>query len=120
MGKHLTDRPWLTVLADQGDTIGECAHCREVIKENLSTLDDAYGVWRGVCPHCKAVNLLDQSGKHGIRGYMTGKMWTVLPTDHEMTLNKWDDTEIVRECSCSLCKENKPNNTLKSKEKNHE
>ena len=107
MSKHLEDRPWLTMLADRGDVEGECANCGKPIKESLSILDDAYGVWRGVCPHCGAINLLDQSGEHGIRGYITDKMWTVLPTDHEMKMNKWDDTDIVTQCTCKKCMDKK-------------
>ena len=95
MGKYLQDRPWLTKLADSGDTLGECANCKGVCKENQFTLDDAYGVIRLVCPHCKAVNLLDR--------YTSREMFLTLPTDHEMKMNGWDDTEITRPCDCGEC-----------------
>ena len=105
MGKYLKDRPWLTELANSGDTLGECAKCGGVIKAYLTTLDDAYGVIRLVCPKCEAVNLLDQSGKHGIRGYMTGQMWLVLPTDHEVEMNNWEKDIPIIPCTCEKCKD---------------
>ena len=105
MGKYLSDRPWLTELGDSGNVLGECANCKGVVKAGLFTLDDAYGVIRLVCPTCKAVNLLAAGTKEGgIRGYMTGRMWLVLPTDHEMKMNNWTDTEITRPCDCPECK----------------
>ena len=73
MGKVLTDRPWMTVIFDKGDVAGECANCQRALWTDLFMLDDAYGVIRGVCPHCEAVNLLD-FGNGGIRGYSSNKM----------------------------------------------
>jgi len=107
MGKYLKGRPWLTELADNGDIPGECANCGKIIYADQRTLDDAYGVWRGVCPHCEAVNLL-ASQKMAMRGYTSKKMFLVLPTDHEMKMNNWTDTEITSPCACKECSEQKP------------
>ena len=104
MGNNrLQDRPWLTVVADKGDTMGECANCQKICKEDQHTLDDAYGVLRLVCPHCEAVNLLDPR-KYAGRGYTSSEMFLTLPTDHEMEMNKWNDTEITKPCTCDTCK----------------
>lgn len=100
MGKGLEGRPWLTILADSGDTLGECANCKRICKENQFTLDEAYGVIRLVCPYCDAVNLLDPRDGAG-RGYTSSEMFLTLPTDHEMEMNDWTDTEITKPCTCN-------------------
>jgi len=99
----LTDQPWLTSRMDKGDVFGSCAQCGKSVREDLFLLDDAYCVYRGRCPHCNAVNLLDQSGDHGLRGYTSREMWTVLPTDHEVRMNQWEDDIPMRPCTCKEC-----------------
>jgi DNA-directed RNA polymerase subunit RPC12/RpoP len=64
---------------------GKCAHCGKPVWESLSTLDDAYNVWAGTCPHCGAINLL--SLIHGLRGYDSKEMFLVLPTPEEQEAN---------------------------------
>ena len=64
---------------------GKCAHCEKPVYESLFTLDDAYAVWVGVCPHCEARNLLGGKG----RGYSSKGMTLVLPTPEEIAWNKW-------------------------------
>jgi len=73
---------------------GQCANCRKLVYESLSTLDDCYNVWAGRCPFCKAVNLL--SMKHGLRGYSSQGMHLVLPTDEEKEAN-----QLPAECPTS-------------------
>ena len=68
------------------DTPGKCAKCGGEVWESLATLDDAYNVWAGICPHCKAINLLSMN--FGIRGYCSSKMELVLPTDEEKKANE--------------------------------
>jgi phage FluMu protein Com len=67
------------------DIPGECANCKAQVFESLLTLDDAYNVWLGKCPHCKALNFLSMN--HGLRGYSSGGMHLVLPTDEEVASN---------------------------------
>jgi hypothetical protein len=64
---------------------GTCAHCSADVYENLWLLDDAYNVWIGRCPSCKALNYLSMN--HGLRGYSSGGMHLVLPTDEEKAAN---------------------------------
>lgn len=64
---------------------GQCANCKADVYEYLCTLDDAYNVWSGACPHCKAINLL--SVNHGLRGYSSQGMHLVLPNDEEKAAN---------------------------------
>ena len=59
------------------DIPGICASCGQQLFESLLMLDDAYGVWKGKCPHCGACNLLDTS--KGIRGYHSQGMDLCLP-----------------------------------------
>ena len=63
---------------------GKCAKCSGAVYESLFTLDDAYNVWMGRCPHCSALNYLAMSG---LRGYTNDGMTLVLPTDEEVTAN---------------------------------
>lgn len=109
MGTYQKDRPWLTEIADSGEILGECANCQKMMRATMSVLDDAYGVWRGVCPHCGAVNLLDPRKSSAMRGYTHNEMFLVLPTDHEVELNKWDDVKFTTECTCGKCKQKKTN-----------
>lgn len=67
------------------DIPGICAHCGKQVWESLFTLDDAYNVWTGQCPHCSALNYL--STNHGLRGYCSSQMWLVLPTPEEAAAN---------------------------------
>ena len=103
MGKHLEGRPWLTTMGDKGNTLGVCANCKSIVREYQSTLDDAYSVIRLVCPSCEAVNLLNPQ-KNVWRGYTSQEMFLTLPTDHEMKMNGWKDTNITRSCDCRECK----------------
>lgn len=64
---------------------GKCAKCGGTVHESLALLDDAYNVWAGKCPHCKAINLL---GLTSLRGYSSGGMDLVLPTDEEKEANQ--------------------------------
>ncbi len=64
---------------------GECANCKAEVYEDQWLLDDAYNVWMGRCPSCKALNYLSMS--HGLRGYTSGRMWLVLPTAEEIAAN---------------------------------
>lgn len=64
---------------------GTCANCSAEVFESLSTLDDAYNVWMGRCPACKALNYLSMN--YGLRGYDSGTMKLVLPTAEEVTAN---------------------------------
>lgn len=94
----------MTSLMDVGDTLGECANCHKVVKEYQWTLDDCCGVYRGRCPHCNAVNLLDFS-KCG-RGYSSKEIFLVLPTDHEIKMNNWENNIPFRKCECEECRMN--------------
>lgn len=68
-----------------GHIKGQCANCTKDVYEALWLLDDAYNVWLGKCPHCKALNFLSMN--HGLRGYSSGGMHLVLPTDEEKQAN---------------------------------
>ncbi len=63
---------------------GACAKCAGEVYESLAMLDDAYNVWMGKCPHCGALNYLAMTG---MRGYSSGGMSLVLPTDEERDAN---------------------------------
>jgi hypothetical protein len=65
---------------------GSCAHCGKSVFEQLSTLDDAYNVFIGKCPHCQALNYLSMS--HGLRGYSSTGMFLALPTPEEARTNE--------------------------------
>ena len=67
-----------------GHVRGKCAKCGAEVFEELFTLDDAYNVWAGKCPHCAAINLL---GLTGLRGYSKNAMDLVLPSDEERDAN---------------------------------
>jgi hypothetical protein len=81
----------MTIISDlktvgRGESVkGNCAHCKAEVYEDLWLLDDAYNVWMGRCPSCKALNYL--STNHGLRGYSSGGMHLVLPTAEEITAN---------------------------------
>lgn len=64
---------------------GECAKCQRLVYELTWLLDDAYNVWIGKCPYCGSLNYL--STAHGLRGYDSGGMHLVLPTDEEAKAN---------------------------------
>ena len=64
---------------------GTCANCNKDVFESTWILDDCYNVWAGICPHCKATNLLSMN--HGLRGYSSAQMWLVLPTNEELESN---------------------------------
>lgn len=87
------NRPWLTrdLLKEKspGTVSGECAACHKVVHELLCLLDDAYNVWKGVCPYCGAWNFLSMN--HGLRGYSSGGMHLVLPTPEEAEANGLPD-----------------------------
>lgn len=68
-----------------GHVKGQCANCQAEIWEALWLLDDAYNVWVGRCPACKAMNYLSMN--HGLRGYSSGDMHLVLPTAEEIEAN---------------------------------
>ena len=90
----MTDnRPWLTrdmqSKPSTGTIPGECANCHKTVYEQMWILDDAYNVWKGVCPHCGAWNFL--STTHGLRGYASGGMHLVLPTKSEQESNGLPD-----------------------------
>ena len=69
----------------RGDDVpGKCAKCGLPVYEALCILDDAYNVWLGRCPECKALNYL---GMQGLRGYDSRGMTLVLPTDEERDAN---------------------------------
>ena len=70
---------------ERGTVPGKCAKCSGEAHESLAMLDDAYNVWLGKCPHCAALNFLSMS--HGLRGYSSGGMHLVLPTDEEKAEN---------------------------------
>ena len=70
---------------------GQCANCKKQVYEHLFTLDDAYNVWAGECPHCKAINLLATTS---LRGYSSQGMDLVLPFDEEVEAN----SELPRDC----------------------
>jgi len=110
MGKMLSGRPLLTTEMFTkhavwnyrgGDKVwGNCAHCGLEVWEYLCLLDDSYAVWRGECPKCKAINLLDLT--QGLRGYSSQAMCLCLPCKHEVEMNEdWTDVKFVRECTCS-------------------
>lgn len=63
---------------------GQCAACAGQVFESLFLLDDAYNVWVGRCPHCKALNFL---ALNGMRGYSSAGMELALPTDEEKASN---------------------------------
>lgn len=65
---------------------GACANCNVAVYESTWLLDDAYNVWMGKCPKCKALNYLSMN--HGLRGYDSREMHLVLPTDEEKQANK--------------------------------
>ena len=94
--KHRRCRVIICELAATSDryrnTPGECANCQKPVFESQFTLDDCYNVWAGKCPHCQAINLLSMS--HGLRGYSSGQMWLVLPTNEEVDSNP----ELPRDC----------------------
>jgi hypothetical protein len=73
---------------------GACAKCEQIVYESEFTLDDAYNVWAGKCPHCGAINLL--SLNHGLRGYSSQGMHLVLPTIEERDANG-----LPGDCPCS-------------------
>lgn len=76
----------LTLTPPEGKSCqGNCAHCKVEVYESLWLLDDAYNVWMGRCPSCKALNYLSMN--HGLRGYTSGRMWLVLPTAEEIAAN---------------------------------
>lgn len=75
----------LGVHAGRETVPGSCANCAKLVFEDLFSLDDAYNVWAGECPHCGAINLL--SLHHGLRGYSSSEMHLVLPTDEERKEN---------------------------------
>lgn len=66
---------------------GTCPNppCGKEVFESVWILDDAYNVWAGKCPHCKALCYLSMT--HGLRGYGLGGMHLVLPTDEERDAN---------------------------------
>ena len=64
---------------------GNCAHCKAEVYEDLWLLDDAYNVWMGRCPACKALNYLSMT--YGLRGYDRARMELVLPTEEEREAN---------------------------------
>jgi len=64
---------------------GNCAHCKAEVYEDLWLLDDAYNVWMGRCPICKALNYLSMN--FGLRGYSSAEMRLVLPTEEEKVAN---------------------------------
>jgi len=64
---------------------GNCAMCKAEVFEELWLLDDAYNVWMGRCPGCKALNYLSMS--YGLRGYDRAHMELVLPTAEEVQAN---------------------------------
>lgn len=70
--------------AARGYIKGTCAKCAGDVYESLAMLDDAYNVWMGKCPHCGALNYLAMTG---LRGYSSGGMSLVLPTDEEKAAN---------------------------------
>lgn len=71
--------------AESGYIGGACANCKATVYESLWLLDDAYNVWMGKCPGCKALNYLSMN--HGLRGYSSGGMHLVLPTAEEIAAN---------------------------------
>src|SRR3989304_6677200 len=94
---YIKEQPWFTSLMDKGNVIGECACCGSVCREHEFTLSDCYAVYRGRCPKCNAINLLGGGG----RGYNNRTMTLVLPTDHEIRMNKWEEDVPTRPCDCS-------------------
>jgi hypothetical protein len=67
------------------DIPGQCANCGKPVYECLATLDDAYGVYDGICPHCGAINYLDT--RKTARGYDSREMYLVLPNNEEVIMN---------------------------------
>lgn len=98
---YIKDQPWFTSLMNKGNVSGKCANCGAVVAERLSTLDDCYGVYRGRCPACNAVNLLDFT--KGLRGYSSSGMNLCLPTDHEVEANGWEHDIPTVPCTCGEC-----------------
>jgi hypothetical protein len=87
-------RSWLTSYMkkqpERGKWLaGSCANCNKAVFESEFRLDDAYNVWKGVCPYCGAYNLLSMN--HGLRGYDSGGMHLVLPTEEERVANELPD-----------------------------
>jgi phage FluMu protein Com len=74
----------MSSIPQHGYIQGKCANCHKSVYEALSLLDDAYNVWLGKCPECKALNFLAMSG---LRGYSSAGMNLVLPTDEEKAEN---------------------------------
>ena len=64
---------------------GACANCQAEVYEDLLVLDDAYNVWMGRCPSCKALNYLSMN--FYLRGYTREEMRLVLPTAEEIAAN---------------------------------
>lgn len=81
---------------------GECANCHKDVYAPRAILDDGYAVFRGVCPHCDAVNLLDCGSTTG-RGYNSSHMFLCLPNEHECRMNNWDDVLFKSKCTCDEC-----------------
>jgi hypothetical protein len=75
----------LSTKPSYGEIPGLCAKCGAQVWESLAMLDDAYNVWAGRCPACKAINLLSMG--YGLRGYDSRQMYLVLPTDEEIAAN---------------------------------
>jgi hypothetical protein len=75
----------LKTVPRSGSVKGACAHCNAEVYENIWLLDDAYNVWMGRCPACKALNYLSMN--HGLRGYSRAQMHLVLPTAEEIAAN---------------------------------
>ncbi len=86
---------------------GECANCGIIVFESIFTLDDAYAVWLGRCPKCGALNFLDQTGKHGLRGYGFGQLFLVLPCIHEQKMNDLPAGIPLRQCECKEATDDK-------------
>ena len=68
----------------RGHIKGQCANCKKDVFESMLTLDDAYNVWMGKCPHCSALNFLALTS---LRGYSSAGMDLALPTDEEKAEN---------------------------------
>ncbi len=66
---------------------GKCAKCGGVCYECEAILSDAYAVWFGRCPHCKALNQLKPS-KGMWRGYDSRYMNLELPSNEEIIMNE--------------------------------
>lgn len=98
---YIKDQPWYTSRMDAGDMMGECANCHKVCREHSAIIDDCYAVYRGRCPYCNALNLLDNEKG---RGYSGTGMHLVLPTDHEIRMNDWETDVPTRKCDCPKCR----------------